>query len=328
MTSSNDEWWQDGDESIDEMGDDGGSERVFLKAGDEYLFIFVDGDGDEDKKMFDRPYGAPFLIREYQVPTRAGSKVSWRTWITSVAGRRDKDGTPLVDHVNERTKGGLRASHVAFFSGWLIPADVDLKELLDNKEPLPSGWKKLLPVKKRVAKLLKRIADKKQGFRGLVVSLARESKEDANSGSPIYEDRLSEDEMKILFPEEEDRTPFEYTKVLAPKTKEEIDAILDRWEPQEDDRKDDEKGGRGRRGGRDRGGSREDDDGDRGGGGDREERRGGAGGGAGGASRGGARGGGGARRPRDDNDQEKSVSSRRRGEGGPQEDSPGDSLPF
>jgi hypothetical protein len=220
-------WYSTGYEELDEIPDGSAEDRFYLKDQEEALVVFLDG-SENDAKLFGRPYGAPFCLWEYNIPTQGpeDDRVNWRNWATCTRGRKGGDGEPMPDYVRDGAPD-LKPYYVGFFTILVIPKDVNLDRHIEDGTPLPDSCRKiLLPAKRKLLGVLKRHQAKRKGLRGCVYTSFRGSTKAASTGdSWDYDDKLSDAMLKSLLPEGRD-VPLEYHLLLQPREQGEIDALL------------------------------------------------------------------------------------------------------
>ena len=256
---SQEAWWSTGYEEMEDLPERPDQDRFYLKSDQEALLIFLDGDED-DRGRFDRPYGAPFCIWEYQIPTKGPEDqyINWRNWATCVRGRKGPDGESMTDHVREAAPD-LKPYYVGFFSVVTIPRDVDLDYHIREKVPLPDSCKTiLLPAKRKLLGVLKRHMNKRDGLRGCIYNVFRGSSKAASTGDDWqFDEKLDEETLKALLPDGDD-VPLAYPEVLEPLSKEEVEHLVSiRTKVNSYDDNDGSRGRRGRgRGGDDQGSRR------------------------------------------------------------------------
>jgi len=220
-------WFSTGYDEMDTIPDGSADDRHYLKKEQDALVIFLDG-SPTDQEMFQRNYGAPFCVWEYQIPTKGpeDDRINWRNWATCTRGRKGPDGEPLVDFVKDGAPD-LKAYYVGFFSLLVIPKDVDLDRHIKSGEPLPESCRKiLLPAKRKLLGVLKRHMNRRDGLRGCVYLSYRTDAKSISTGDQWeYEEKLSEQDIKSLLPDGRD-VPLEYPKLLEPLGEEAVNDLL------------------------------------------------------------------------------------------------------
>jgi hypothetical protein len=220
-------WFSTGYDEADELPDGSAEDRLYLKDQEEALVIFLDG-SPGDAEMFGRPYGAPFCIWEYQIPTQGpqDDKVNWRCWATSTRGRKGADGEPLPDHVRDAAPD-LKPYYIGFFTIVVIPKKVDFDAHLRDRAPLPDSCRViLLPAKRKLLGVLKRFTMKRNGLRGCIYTTFRDGGKAISTGNIWdFDEKLSEDDLKALLPDGRDQ-PHEYHTLLQPLDKAQVEALV------------------------------------------------------------------------------------------------------
>jgi hypothetical protein len=158
-------------------------DRVYLKAGEERQFVFLDDD--------------PVVYREHNVPTlnKNGYK-SWRNW-TTCSGK----GCPLC------AKGDLPYTAAAY-------TVIDVDGYVKRDGTKVTKVKKLLVAKPQTAQKLARLSRKlrqkgaENGLAGHLVTVYRSTPQSPSVGDDFTVEGLAKGDF--------DREPFDYAKVLAP----------------------------------------------------------------------------------------------------------------
>lgn len=104
---------------------------------------------------------------------------------------------------------------------------LDLTPWTTKKGETVNYTKRLLPIKSTQLAKYRRLLEKKGTFRGMVLNLSRDGKKESNSGTPEFEEFLTEEEIKENFwnqayvqdgktlkTEGEDTRPYDYIKLF------------------------------------------------------------------------------------------------------------------
>lgn len=193
--------------------------RFWLRVGEEADIIILD-----DAKGF--------FIHEYEIYTPATKRVTYETV------RPDTEYDPLQQlvGVDPRFKDPAYVMYLTC---------LDLREFTDKNGNVRYYAKKLLPVKRIQHKKFKRYLEQHGTFRGMMLRMIRDEQKQSKIGDPEFQMADAEN-GKALFSEEdllenfghdavvgsdgktvikkkdEDCEPFDYRKVLAPKSQEEL----------------------------------------------------------------------------------------------------------
>lgn len=271
------DWYSTGYEEMDTIPDREDF-RFRCMSRDTEFVVFIDGDGPEDAQRFQGASPAPFCIWEYEIPIIGDDgKPKWGNTVTSLRGRKTADGRPVEDYVRTLAPD-LSPSYMGFYSVAKITDVWD--DFLDEEEggrdeeggrrrrrrrrgrrdeqdSLP--LRLLLAVKKKMLKFLRDASNQYNGLRGTVWEVYRTKKWASRYGDEWhYVTKLDEGALKRLLGNLDQ--PWDYRQVLAPKSREEIEMLVERRVPREELEDRDERRGRGRGRGRDRGRGRGRDD--------------------------------------------------------------------
>lgn len=189
--------------------------------------ITVENDGEtvDPHSYTVNGFGVSNCFFEYQIPTKGDSGINWRNWATCVRGRKDADGNPMRDYVRENAPD-LKPYYVGMYTVYDV-SKINLEEVVQAGDALPDSCRRvLLPAKRKLLPVLKRHADKRGGLRGCVYTVYRGDPKSASTGDDWqFETKLTEDQMKALFPTD-GGVPMEYAKILAPLPEEEVKGLL------------------------------------------------------------------------------------------------------
>lgn len=147
----------------------------------------------------------PPIISEHQVQVNG----DWRNWFTCVS---DIHGDcPLC-------ASGSRAETIGFFT------IIDTTEFVDSRGETRSNERRLLGAKYTLLKNIKKLTKEYGDLRGMMFDVTRTSSKAVNTGDKWeYVGKLTEEELAEL---NENTEPAPYATITAPKTPDEIRAIL------------------------------------------------------------------------------------------------------
>jgi len=172
-------------DSVAEMKREKYAPRFRLRPEESAKIVFLDSDG--------------FYIKEHNL--EIGGK--WGNFVTCVS---DFQPCPVCQR-------GERPTYTAYYT------IIDTRKITTSDGKTLKNRKVLLPLKGSAINIFEDIKKKYKNLRGMVFEVKRYTAQDPNCGS--YFERIGRANLSRL----EDSEPFDYEKILAPPTKEELQAM-------------------------------------------------------------------------------------------------------
>ena len=172
-------------DAVTEMRREKSAPRFRLRPGEEAKIVFLDSDG--------------FYIKEHNV--EIGGR--WGNYITCVS---DFQPCPVCQR-------GDRPVYTAYYT------IIDTRVFTTRDGKKVKNRKVLLPLKGSAINVFEDIKKKYKNLRGMVFQVKRYTAQDPNCGN--YFERLGRANLSKL----KDSEPFDYEKILAPPTREELQAM-------------------------------------------------------------------------------------------------------